>query len=353
MTIVYVLPNMSSGGAERVVSILSKRFVEQGIDTTIVYMFDRTTHYEVSQGVKSVYLDLLDESKWARVKKIREFLKEIKSENPIVIPFQDSCLKYILLANVGIGCKVISCERNNPYVKGNGKWDKFKAETPYKLSHFSVFQTHDARNYYSSISDKRCKVIANPIVYMGTDWNGDKSPEKLISVCRLHPQKNLPMLIDAIEIAKKTYSDICISIFGEGELKSELEHIILQKQLESNVKLCGRVNNVGELLAVSSVFLSSSDFEGISNSMLEAMSVGMPIICTDCPIGGARMMLQGGAGILTPVGDANALAQAIVSMLSDKVQMNEYARIAKLRSLEYSDEMIASEWISVFKMLSG
>ena len=66
------------------------------------------------------------------------------------------------------------------------------------------------------------------------------------------------------------------------------------------------------------MFVSSSDFEGISNSMLEALGMGLPVVVTDCPVGGARMVIKSGEnGILVPVGDTQAMYEAMRSVLKD------------------------------------
>ena len=351
MKIVFVLPNLSSGGAERVVTILSKGLIDKNITVDILLLQDDLVHYSVPDGVNVVCLNTKGMSRFQRFRTIRKYLKTIKKDKPILVPFQDSCLKNVLLAKIGLKIPVVATERNNPFRKGITRWAKFKATLPLKFSNFAVFQTPDARRYYSGLKDKKCKVIANPITNVNVRWQGNVEPDKLISVCRLHSQKNLPMLMDAIEIVKKTYNNVNVKIYGEGELRESLEQKIKDKDLVDNISLCGRTDAVHQKMAESSIYLCSSNFEGISNSMLEAMSIGMPIISTDCPIGGAKMMLENGAGILTPVGDAQQFAKEIIRLFENKELACELAQKALERSRLYSEPSIIEEWIKVFNAL--
>lgn len=351
MKVVFVLPNLGAGGAERVVTILARRLINKNFSVDILLLQDDVMHYDVPDGVNVICLNTKGMNHFQRLKSIRKFLKTIKKDKPILVPFQDSCLKNILLAKVGLGIPVIATERNNPFIKGETKWARFKASIPFRFSNFAVFQTPDARKYYSGLKDKKCKVIPNPIASVNLRWQGNIDPNKLISVCRLHSQKNLPMLIDAIEIVKKTYSNVKVNVYGEGELRKSLEEKIKDKDLQDNISLCGRTDSVHQKMAESSIYLCSSNFEGISNSMLEAMSIGMPIISTDCPIGGAKMMLHDGAGILTSVGNSEEFAKAILKILDNPEEGQRMAEKALEESKKYSESFILESWIEVFNIL--
>lgn len=353
MKVVFVLPALYAGGAERVTVILSEQFVKKGIDVDIVLMVDDLVQYDIPNGVNLVCLNTRGMARRKRLSAIRNYLKKQKNlhSSLFVIPFQDSCLKNFIVAAWGLRIPIIAAERNNPYRKGTGFIAKTKASIPFMFACHRVFQTPDARDYYKILSDKKCSVIFNPVDINSPRWNGCTSADMLITACRLHKQKNLPMLIDSIEIVKEKYPNVRVRIFGDGDIKADLESYISSKNLQNNVILCGRTNDVKQKMAESSVFLLSSDFEGISNSMLEAMSVGIPIVSTDCPIGGSKMMLEGGAGVLAPVGDAKSFAQAIISILDDENKAKQLSVNAIAKIQEYTPEQISERWIEVLKSL--
>lgn len=323
--VIFALPNMSSGGAERVVSILANNLVKRGVKVEIWLYYGLTLHYQLDKLVQVDYLDLENFSIRKRIAILHSKLKQVKQkERDIVfIPFLGAILNISVVANLGTGIPLVACERNNPYIHGTTLLQKIKAQIPFLMATHCVFQTPDARDYYSLVSSHRCSVIINPITQSSYNWKGVLSPSRLISVCRLHKQKNLPMTFDVVELLKQKIPDLHIDIYGDGDLKYAIEDEIDKRGLAHNVSLMGVTKNVPFVLSNASVFISTSDFEGISNSMLEAMSVGMPLLCTDCPIGGARLMLKDGAGILSPIKDAELFANSLEELLSNHKKATE------------------------------
>ena len=350
MKIIFAIPDMGSGGAERVISVLCENFTTQNISVEILMLFGGRRHYQLPPSIKIRELNLLQLSAIKRVYILRNIFKDLNSKDgPIsVYAFHDSVLKYLLVASIGFDIRIISSERNNPYVKGKSWFSRLKASIPYLLSSHTVFQTPAARKYYF-LPQYKCSVIPNPITEAKHAWTGDLSPEKLVSICRLHSQKNIPMSLRAINILKDRLPNIHLDIYGEGNLKDSLHQQIIDMGLSKHVSLQGVTNNVTKVLSESSIFISTSDFEGISNSMLEAMSVGMPVLCTDCPIGGASMMIGDDAGLLSKVGDAEAFAKKLFLLLSDKEMAHKLAANAKSKSKNYSLKTIAQKWLSLAK----
>ena len=346
---IFILPDLGSGGAERVVSILCAEFIKKGAEVDVIMMLGGRIQYDFDKSIKCHNLNLLQYSFLKRIGVLRCLLKSLLKGNSktAIFAFHDSCLNYTLAASVGLNVKIISSERNNPYRKGTSLWSKIKATIPYALSSCIVFQTVEARKYYGLLLEKKCRIIPNPIVCSDYLWRQNISPQSLISVCRLHEQKNIPMTLDVIRILKTKIPQIHLDIYGEGDLKKRIEKMIIEKDIKDNVSLCGTTKNVTKVLSEHSVFISTSDFEGISNSMLEAMSVGMPIICTNCPIGGAELMLSDGAGILTPVKDVTAFTDELYKILSDRQLAIKLGKTAYEKSLQFSPEKIAESWYSL------
>lgn len=350
MKTLFAIPDMGSGGAERVISILAKEMTQRGFNITILMMFGERIHYELPNDVTIVNLGLMNYPIAKRIKSLRAKLKEISQGKEFAVyAFHDSCLKYILAASVGLKGKVICSERNNPYRKGRSFWKRFLATIPYLLSDYAVFQTPDARAYYGLIKDSKCSVIPNPIMQAQCEWKRNITQNKLISICRLHVQKNISMSLKVIDKLRRDFADIHLDIYGEGNLRPDIERQIAEMELENYVTLKGVTHEVPQKLSEASVFISTSDFEGISNSMLEAMSVGMPIVCTNCPIGGARLMLGDGAGLLSPVNNAEAFAKQVAKILSDRSYAYYLAEGALKKSKEFSPVKIAELWLSAIK----
>ena len=138
--------------------------------------------------------------------------------------------------------------------------------------------------------------------------------------------------IYAFSMLADEFPEYKLVIYGQGVLEDELRAQIKSLNLEDRVLLPGFASNILEKVAPCSMFVSSSDFEGISNSMLEALGMGLPAVVTDCPVGGARMIIKSGEnGILVPVGDTQAMYEAMRSILKDPARSEEHT--SELQSL--------------------
>ena len=136
-----------------------------------------------------------------------------------------------------------------------------------------------------------------------------------------------------------------MAIFGDGEEYDKLIRLVKEKHLDKAVEISHSRTDIHERIVNSKIYVSSSDYEGLSNSMLEAMAIGLPTICTDCPCGGARMVISNGInGVLIPVGDKNALVSALEKLsenyeLADNISTNASALREKL-----SVDKITEQW---------
>lgn len=350
--VVFAIPDMGAGGAERVISILANEFSTKGIKVTILMLFGSRVHYQLPECVDIKELNLLKYPYPLRIKKLRITLKEIRGKGCLTIySLQDSVLKHILAARLFTKrVRIISAERNNPYRHGTSLLARIKHSLLYLLADHSVFQTSDAKAYYVLLPNSKCSVIPNPITPTDYEWNPERlSANRLISVCRLHEQKNIPMTLNVIKKLKDNYPDIHLDIYGDGNLKPQILNSIRDMELGSYIELKGTTQQVTKVLSEGSIFISTSNFEGISNSMLEAMSVGMPIVCTDCPIGGAKMMLADNAGMLSPVQDVESFVQNVAYCLGNPAFAETIAKNARRKSTDYSSSSIANKWEQLMK----
>ena len=354
----FVIPNMGSGGAERVVSILSNQFVNSGHPVGIIYFLDRTSDYVLSDSVERIYFCDTAEKKTGTLSRIKEFRKLIlglsESCVPVLIPFHDTCLKYCVMSTALTRIPVIACERNNPFIKGNSALSKFKSGIAYRLSDMCVFQTDGAKQYYPASVKNKSRVINNPLdlSFIG-NWRGTDS-KKIISVGRLEAQKNQALLIDAFSDVVKSFPEYILDIYGEGSLREKLQDQIDILGLTGKVNLCGLTDKIGEVMSESRLFVLSSDYEGMSNALIEAMAAGVPVISTDHPCGGARALINSGEnGVLVPVGDRAALTSAIKGSLLDPSGDERKAKEAlKIRD-KLSAEATAEKWLEVIEIAAG
>ncbi len=158
----------------------------------------------------------------------------------------------------------------------------------------------------------------------------------VVSVGRLSPEKDFATLIRATAIAVRDSPDFRLEIAGDGPCATELKQLVTELQLDSNVQFLGRVENVPELLSGASVFALSSQTEGISLTILEAMASGLPVVAT--LVGGnPEVIVDGETGLLAPPGDPPALADALLQLWRDPNRRRVLGSAGRKRVENYFD----------------
>jgi glycosyltransferase involved in cell wall biosynthesis len=149
-------------------------------------------------------------------------------------------------------------------------------------------------------------------------WFAPSEPPVILGVGKLEAQKDFPTLIRAFAQVRQV-RPARLMILGWGPDRPKLEALVRELGLEADVSLSGYVDNPYPYMAKASVFVLSSAWEGLPTVLIEAMAVGTPVVSTDCPSGAAEILGSGKYGLLTPVGDSQALAKAILEVLSNQL----------------------------------
>lgn len=190
---------------------------------------------------------------------------------------------------------------------------------------------------------ERVRVIYNPVVTpdllalaqesVNHPWFASKATPVIVGVGRLNVQKDFSTLIRAFAKVRQ-YLPAKLMILGEGEERSQLEALIGELGLSEEVALPGFASNPYAFMSKAAVFVLSSAYEGLPTVLIEAMAVGTPVVSTDCPSGPKEILASGKYGSLVPVGDVQALANAIVSALKHPTDIEALQQQAQKFSLE-------------------
>ena len=297
----------------------------------------------------------LDEGLKNRIKAIRagsalrSFL--VLHQDATLCAFGMSAYEATCYASQGMRCKRVFVEITAPQL--------YLQERHTDLQHVSylmnqadcaVFQTEDEKACFKSYISKTF-VIHNPLCsdlplcYMG------KRRADIVNFCRMAPEKNIPLLISAFEMLHREYPEYRLLIYGnavserEVAYREEIRKRIQESEAHDSILMLPPEKNIHEIIRDCAMFVSSSDFEGLSNSMLEAMAIGLPCVCTDCHGGGAREVIKDREnGILVPVGDENALYEGM-KLLIDSPELAQRCsqNAVKIRD-ELSNERVAELW---------
>lgn len=347
------IPSLGMGGAERVVSELANEFVQLGINVNIIMLDKDEVYYQIDKKVKIHFVDYnKNKNKFLRnrerIKKYKELLK--KERIDVVLSFLTSANFLSILATRGTKIKVYVSERSDPNVNTN--IIKIVRNLLYLLCDGVICQTNDAKDYFPNCIQKKSKVIKNPIKENLPCWSDIQEHEKIIvTAVRLEKFKNIPLLIQAFSNIEKQYKDYKLLIYGDGPEYKNIEEKINELHLKDKVILKGRSNEWHKQAVRSEIFVLSSDYEGMSNSLLEALAMGMPVISTDHPIGGAREVIENGKnGFLVPIKNVDILSKKLVELIENKELQKKFSKEAQKIKQTMNIKIIAKEWMEfIFK----
>ena len=392
--VMMLIPHMVGGGAERVAAQLMNQMYRSGIDVKLVLSADRRSEVVRSDLDTHVPLWLLREempkeslfrksclaiakafsniickpfellklpvpAAAAKCSQVSNYSAEIrfirgmmKAEPDLtVIAFLQPTIPIALLAARGLPNRVIISERADPNRLMKKRYGKKFIEKYYPRADAAVFQTEDARSVYpKSVADKGT-VIPNPLKPgLPEPYRGERN-RNITTFCRISKQKNLPLLVEAFSMLHRDFPEYRLRIIGDAVNREGEEVTAVLKKRISELDLSGCVSmepfsaDVHRMILKDAMYVNSSDFEGISNAMLEAMAVGMPVVCTDCPIGGAKATVEDGVnGLLVPIDDAKALYIAMKRIAEDDGLSSRLSQNAARLSKELDIKDISKRW---------
>lgn len=313
--ILFASSVLTNGGAERVVSILASGMAESGIKTSVLVNRRCEKEYLVSDKVNVYSLP----SKYAfsgnvfhKMKKALARYRIMKEINPdIVLGFLDGVIEPTFLCCCILRKKFIPAIRVNPSV--GSKTRRLIRDIIIWFSDACFVQNEEQKAYFSKRIQKKTFVVANPVAseFMEESKTYAPVPKIIISAGRLSKQKNQKMLIYGMKKLNKIYPELLLKIYGAGPEKDNLEELIAHLNLEQNVQLCGRSENMRSVYKFADIFVLSSDFEGMPNALMEAMAMGLPCISTDCPTGPRDLIHHKENGLLIPVGNVDMLVKSL------------------------------------------
>lgn len=348
MKILFYIDNLQKGGAERVISNLSNYLIK---DNEIDIMLNSTKDiaYELNKNIKLIDIDgnkIIKNPISKNINRLKVIKKKVIEENPdIIISFLPMPSYRMLLLKKKLKKPIIVAERNNPKDEYSSFVDKILMKKLYKKADGFVFQTNEQKEYFDKKIQDNSIVIFNPIKEEFMEKNIVEKENAIINVGRLAEQKNQKMLINAFAKVCNKYKDYTLKIFGQGPLKEELEKQIEDLNLKGRVILEGVSDNIKSELEKSKIFVMTSNFEGMPNALIEAMSLGVASISTDCPCGGPRELINDNInGFLIKNNDEEALCYKLEQLLSDESKIKSFGNEAEKIKQKLNIDSIAIQW---------
>lgn len=348
MRIVTVGYLHGAGGAERQIVLLSNQMAELGHDVTLCVLNEFKSRYTISEKVKVQDLTHAEGSERLRIiKRLLAFRRAIKQIHPdVIVNYNLQAAYFCLTLSKKARGKVLYSERGDPYDNEySGILGKIR---DYTVSHMDgiVFQSEGARDFFPKKVKRKSVVIHNSVNVPQDKFPiPEKRDKRIVSVGRLHPQKNFPLLINAFARIASLFPDYSLVIYGDGDLREDLQSQIDSLGLTSRVTLNKSRSDVWDCIRTASLFVLSSDYEGMPNALMEAMALGLPCISTDCRPGGARTLISDGVnGVIVPVKNSIVLAEKMDYLLKNPAIAETLALEARKILQTHSEKMIFDKW---------
>lgn len=344
--ICFVLGGEKFGGTERVACILANYFVKLGWKADMFALLKGDCRFPLEKGVT---LKRLGSDNLSRIRSLPIWVKTIwkylSREKPDVIVSFSARINCIVLFTAVLrlhkGTRLVISERNDPKHDTRTVPVQILTNMLYRFADKIVFQTEYARRCFKKAIYDKGVVIGNPVLE-GLP-RASYSSQKIVNVAKLEKQKNHFLLIEAFRKIAPKYPETTLHIFGDGSLREELEKHIIDIGLKDRIILEGWKEDIHERIKDARLFVLSSDYEGLSNALIEAAVIGLPCISTDCA-GANEIIKDHISGIVTPVGDPRALSEAMDELLGDKEKSKLYAKQCMEDCKKFTSETVLRQW---------
>ncbi len=358
--IIFHLNSLEKGGAERVVSNLAGQFVAHGYEVYIATEWQGEDEYEIDPAIHRVNVGLTPEQEnanrisqfVARRLNLRKYIKKVQPD--VVIAFAKKANYRALTATIGTRFPVVISVRATPVGCYDFPADKLQIPVLFRRAAGCVFQTQEQKEFFPVQLQQKSRIILNPI---NPRFIGNPIPAQrekvVVHFGRIVDFKNQKMLIRAFYAVHKKHPEYCLKIYGPDSHDGtwqELEALIDELGAGAFIYLMGGSNQLEKDLIGAALAAFSSDVEGMPNALLEAMALGLPVVSTDCPSGGPRMVITHEEnGLLVPVGDAVAMESAINRLIEHPDFADRLGRkAAEIGNLAGADK-IFGEWEAYLK----
>lgn len=322
--IAILIPTINAGGAEKQASLLASLLSKKYKVCVILYSGEAKTNEANVKRLEEANINVIKlvGNTLSKINKLKSILKE----NNI-----DCLFNYLTKPNfIGpIAAKKAGVARIYNGIR-NSRIDWWKlilerfAHNRYATG--TIYNCYSGEEYFSSKGLKKDKAIVIPNCFPNIAdpiTREDKEIKHIVTVGRFVPQKDYKTIIRTITELKDLRKDFVMDIIGYGEEEQNIRMWIKEFDVEKYINIYIRPNNVQDIVRDADIYLSTSLFEGTSNSIMEALNWSLPVVATN--VGdNDHLVIDGKNGYLHPIGDASGMAQSLSSLLDSVKLRNRF-----------------------------
>ena len=351
MKIVVVIGALPRGGAERVVSTLTREWSRH--HHVVIAIFDgRIISYKCGGKIVDLGLPAIGRSvkrihrvTWERSMHLARLLRRERPDR--IVSFMESAnLPAIVAAAMTgrLGQLRVSVRTNPSAIPTPWRW---LIPSLYRIPERVIAPSSGVKKRLEGmgVPNSKVLVIRNPVSPDAVATAAACPPflhSYVLGVGRLHPAKGFDRLVAAF--ANVQCAALHLLILGDGDERTKLVSLASKLGIESRVHLPGVVSKVGPWYRYAQCFVLSSRHEGSPNALMEAMANGCPAVSFDCRYGPAEIVEDGQSGVLVTQDDIEGLAAAITRVVSDSALRTRLRAEGRRRAARFMVEEIAPRW---------
>lgn len=357
-----VVADLGAGGAQRVVLRAAEALIARGYRVAVVTLAGpQSDFYTLPPGVARLSGGGVGVSRnrliglWRNVERIlalRRALRETGAATVLSFVTQTNVLT--ILASFGLRTRVVVSERNDPQRQHLSRlWKLLRAQLYRHADAVTINSQHALAALEAAAPQSHPVFLPNPPPPARTPIDPTKPATRLLNVGRLHKQKAQDILLDAFAILLRSHPDVRLSIAGEGEALAALEARAKALGVAGRVEFMGTVVDIDAIYRAASIFVLPSRHEGTPNSLLEAMSYGLPCVVSDASPGLRETIENEREGLVVPVDDAPALAHSLARLVDSPALRARLGAAAHAKIRSYASSSVLEAWEAVLQLSGG
>lgn len=357
--IAFYIGSLRKGGAERVFVNLAEYFQGEGYRVVMVTQYQKEEEYDLPDGVERILSEIEEEK--VSPSRVLNFLRRLhklhviwREQKPDLVL---SCIgkNNFMAAVTTMGTKTKAVVSVVGEAKEEYPTRGMRVLADVLFSHAAgvILQTERSRGFFCRKVGERAIILPNSLnpAFIRPRYEGVREKE-IVSVGRMDANKNHEMQFRAFAALKDKYPEYTLVIYGDGELRTYIEETADRLGIAGQVSLPGVVPDVAARICRSSLFLLTSYSEGVSNALIEALALGLPVIATDVPSGGTEELMEDGVnGLVIPTGDQEALERAMDRLLGDPAYADRLGREAARIQERLAPERVNPLWRDYFEKI--